>query len=84
MDEKLPDLTHLPPRESEMRYFLKHRREWSVEHPRDWVAVVGEEIVALGSDLAIVMAAARGAGHPHPFVGRLEDPALFDAAFVGS
>ena len=58
MDEKLPDLTHLPPRESEMRYFLKHRREWSVEYPRDWVAVVGEEIVALGSDLAIVMAAA--------------------------
>lgn len=66
-----------------MEYFLALRERWSREHPRAWVAVVGRDIVAIGADLTIAMKQARLAGHDHPFVGRLTDHALSEAAFIG-
>ncbi len=77
------DLSQIPSRHQEMAFFERHRRQWSREHPREWVAIVGDQIVARGPDLDAVMETARAAGHEHPFIGRLEDPALFDAAFIG-
>ncbi len=75
------DLSHIPSRHDEMEFFLAHREAWSREHPCEWVAIVGDQIVGIGPDLDAVLRQAREAGHDYPFIGGLMDPVLIDAAF---
>ena len=61
-------------RERERLFFAAHP-DLELELIGQWVALDGDELVAHGDDLAVVIEQARRAGHPHPFLTRVFDPA---------
>ncbi|MFI5387163.1 MAG: DUF5678 domain-containing protein [Fimbriimonadales bacterium] len=55
-------------REVEMVWIQEHRPELARQYPGEWIAIVGQQLVAHAADLASLLNLARQSGHPDPFV----------------
>jgi hypothetical protein len=52
----------------ELAWLQRHEAELARLYPGQWIALDGDRLVAHADDLPGLLALARQAGHPHPFI----------------
>ena len=57
----------------EMQWIAAHAAELEAQYSGEWIAIMGDTVVASGATMIEVATAARAAGYPNPFYEYIPD-----------